>query len=92
MKKKVNLQRKVQRGIKNLQAITMRRLVTNQTNVGVMENQNSMGSVTTIISMVIKPMNVRRNQNLKVNVTNLEGMATRHQNADPNYSMLLNNL
>ena len=81
MKKKVNLPRKVLKGIINLHAIIVGRLVIHQTNVGAMEN------ATTTINMVTKPMNVRRNQNLKVNVTNEEGMVTRHQNVDPNHSI-----
>ena len=50
-----------------------------------MEKKNSMESVTTAINMVTKLMNARRNQNLKVNVTNAKDMVTRHQNADPNH-------
>ena len=87
MKKKVNLQSKVQRIIKNLHAITVGRLTTHQTNVGAMEKKNSIGSVTTIISMVTKPLIARRIQNLKVNVTYVKGMVTRHQNIDPNHSI-----
>ena len=52
-----------------------------------MEKKNSMENATTAISMVTKPMNARRNQNLKVNVTNVEGMFTRHWNVDPNHSI-----
>ena len=82
MKKKVNLHNKVKKEFRNLHAIIVGRLVTHQTNVGAMEKKNSMGSVTTATSMVTKPMNARRNQNLKVNVTNAKDMVTRHQNAD----------
>ena len=87
MKKKVNLQSKVQKGIRDLHAIIVGRLVTHQTNIGAIENKIFMESVTTAISMVTKPMNVRRNQNVKVNVTNAEGMVTTHQNVDPNHSI-----
>ena len=65
----------------------MERLVIHQTNVGAMENKNSMESATTAIRMVTKPMNAWRNQNLKVNVKNVKGMVTRHQNVDPNHSI-----
>ena len=92
MKKKVNLPSKVLKGIRDLHAIIVRRLVTHQTNVEAMENKNSMESATTIICMVTKPMNPRRNQNLKVNVTNAKSLGTRHQNANPNHSIQLNNL
>ena len=41
---------------------------------------------------VTKLMNEMKNLNLKVNVTNAKDMVTRHQNADPNHSIQLNNL
>ena len=67
----------------------MERLVTHQINAGVMEKKNSMESVTTAINRVTKLMNARRNQNLKVNVTNAKDMVTRHQNVDLNHSIQL---
>ena len=87
IKKKVNHQRKEQKEIRNLHAIIVERLVTHQTNVGAMEKENSMESVTTATNMDTKPMNARRNQNLKVNVTSAKGMVAKHQNADPNHSI-----
>ena len=87
IKKKVNPQSKEQKEIRNLHAIIVERLVTHQTNVGAMEKQNSMESATTTTNMVTKLMNARRNQNLKVNVTNEKDMVTRHQNVDPNHSI-----
>ena len=76
MKKKVNLPRKVLKGIKNQHAIIVERLVIHQTNARAMDKKNSMESVTTAINMVTKLMNARRNLNLKVNATNVEGMVT----------------
>ena len=70
----------------------MEKLVTHQTNVGVMEKENSKESAITIISMVTKLMNARRNQNLKVIVTNARSLVTRHSNVDPNHSIPLKNL
>ena len=87
IKKKVNHQSKERKEIKSLHAIIVERLVTHQTNAGAMEKKNSMESVTTTINMVTKLMNARRNQYLKVSVTNAKGMVTRHQNADPNHSI-----
>ena len=92
MKKKVNLQNKVLKEIRNLHAIIVERLVTHQTNARAMEKENSMESVTIATNMDTKPMNARRNQNLKVNVTNAKDMVTRHHNPDPNHSIQLNNL
>ena len=92
MKNKVNLQNEVQKGIKYLHAIIVGRLVTHQTNVGTMEKQDSMESAITKISMVTKLMNARINKNLKVYVINEKDMVTRHQNADLNHSIQLNNL
>ena len=86
-KKKVNLPGKVLKEIRNLHAIIMERLVTHKTNVGAMEKKSSMESVTSAINMVTKLTNARRNLNLKVNVTNAEGMVTRHQNVDLNHSI-----
>jgi len=76
MRKKVNLPNKVLKEIKNLHAIIVERLVTHQINAGVMEKKNLMKSVTIATNMDTKPMNARRNQNLKVNVTNAKGMVT----------------
>ena len=90
--KKVNPQRKEEKEIKNLHAIIVERLVTHQTNAGAMERKNSMESATTATNMDTKLMNARRNQNLKLNVTNAKGMVTKHQNADPNHSIQLRNL
>ena len=87
IKKKVNPQNKELKEIRNQHAIIVERLVAYQTNAGAMEKKNSMESVTTTINMVTKLMNARRNQNLKVNVTNAKDMVTRHQNADPNHSI-----
>ena len=56
----------------------MERLVIHQTNDGAMEKKNSMESDTTATNMDTKKMNARRNQNLKVNVTNVKDMVTRH--------------
>ena len=42
-------------------------------------------SATIAINMVIGLMNAKRNQNLKVNVTNAKSMDTSHQNAKPRY-------
>ena len=50
-----------------------------------MEKKNSMVNVKTTINMVTKKINVKRNQNLKENVTNAKGMVTKHQNAHPNH-------
>ena len=86
----MNHQRKELKEIKNLHAIIVERLVTHQTNAREMEKQNSMESATTATNMVTKLMNARRNLNLKVNVTNAEGMVIRHQNVDPNHSIKLN--
>ena len=46
-----------------------------------------MKNATTVVSMVIKLVNGRRNQNLKVNVTNARNKVTRHLNADLNHSI-----
>ena len=88
----MNPQSKDLKEIRNLHAIIVKRLVTHQTNVGAMEKENSMESVTIATNMDTKSMNARRNQNLKVNVTNAKYMVTRHQNVDPNHSIQLNNL
>ena len=74
IKKKVNPQSKEQKEIRNLHAIIVERLVTHQTNAGAMEKQNSMESATTATKMDTKLMNARRNQNLKVSVTNAKGI------------------
>ena len=81
MRKKVNLPSKALKEVKNLLAITMGKLVTHQTNVGAME------SATTTISIVTRLMNARRNQNLKVNVTNARHKVTRNLNADLKHSI-----
>ena len=47
-----------------------------------MERKNLMESATIAINMVIKLMNVRRNQNLKVNVTNAKSKVTRRLTVD----------
>ena len=86
-KKKVNLPGKALKEIKNLHASIVERLVTHQINDGTMEKQNSMESVITAINMVTKLMNARRNQNLKVNVTDVKDMVTMHQNAGPIHSI-----
>ena len=65
----MNHQSKEIKEIRNLHAIIVERLVTHQTNVGAMERENSMESLTTATNTDTKPMNVRRNQNLKVSVT-----------------------
>ena len=83
----MNPQSKELKEIRNLHAIIVEILVTHQTNAGVMEKQNSMESASNAISMVIKPMNVMKNLNLTVNVTNAKDMVTRHQNEDPNHSI-----
>ena len=87
MRKKVNLPNKVLKEIRNLHAIIVGRLVIHQTNVGAMEEKNSMEIVTTAINMVTKLMNAMRKLNLKVNLTNAKDMVSRHQNADPNHSI-----
>ena len=46
-----------------------------------------MENVTIVVSMVIKLKNARRNQSLKVNVTNARDKVTRHLNADLNHSI-----
>ena len=92
MKKKVNLPSKVLKGIKNQHEIIVERLVIHQTNAEAMEKKNSMESATTTINMVTKPMNARRNQNLKVNVTNARSKVTRNPSVDQNHSIQLNNL
>ena len=86
MKTKANLQRKLQKGIKNLHVAIVGRLVTHQTNAGAMEETNSMESAISAISMVTKPMNARENQNLKAIVTNAKSMVIRHSNANQNHS------
>ena len=43
-----------------------------------MEKKNSAESATIEINMVIGLMNAKRNQDLKVNVTNVRDMDTRH--------------
>ena len=50
-----------------------------------MENKNSMVNTTIAISMVTGIMNVKRNQNLKANVTNARNKVTRHQTAEPSH-------
>ena len=57
-----------------------------------MEKKNLMANATIAISMVIKLMNARRNQNLKAIVTNAKSMVIRHSSANPNHSIQLNNL
>ena len=57
-----------------------------------MEKKNLMENATIAVSMVIKVMNARRNQNLKAIVTNAKSMVIRHSNANPNHSIQLNNL
>ena len=84
--KKVNAQSKELKEIRNLHAIIVERLATHQTNARAME------SVKTTTNMVTKPMNARRHQNLKVNVTSAKGMVTRYQNIDPNHLIQLRNL
>ena len=91
-KKKVNPPNRVLKRIRNPFAITLAREVTHQTNVGAMERKNSMENATIVVSMVIKLMNARRNQNLKANVTNARSKVTRHPNVDQNHSIQLNNL
>ena len=61
----------------------MERLITHQTNVGVMENKNSMESVTIAIRMVIEQVNVKRNLSLKVNVTIVRNKDINLQSAKP---------
>ena len=78
IKKKANPQSKELEEIRNLHEIILERLVTHQINVGVMEKKKSMENVTIATNMDTKPMNARRNQNLKVNFTNAKGMVTRH--------------
>ena len=78
IKKKANHQSKEQEEIKNLHAVIVERLVTHLTNDGTMEKENSMENATTATNMDTKLMNARRNQNLKVNVTNAKGMVTKH--------------
>ena len=51
-----------------------------------------MENATTAISMVIKLMNARKNQNLKAIVTNEKSMVIRHLNANPNHLIQPNNL
>ena len=46
-----------------------------------------MENATIAVSMVIKVMNARRNQNLKENVTNARNKVIRHLNADLNHSI-----
>ena len=43
-----------------------------------MEKENSMKSATIATNMVIGLTNVKRNQNLKANVTNVRNMDTSH--------------
>ena len=90
--KKVNLPNKVAKGIKDLHATTLVRKVTHQTNVGAMERQDSMANATTVISMVTKLMNARRNLNLKANVTNARNKVTRHLNVEQIHSLQQNKL
>ena len=70
IQKKVNHPRKELNKIKDLLTTTMISQVTHQKNVGVMLKLNSIENVTISISMVIELINVKRNQNLKANVTN----------------------
>ena len=86
-KKKVNPPNKVLKGIKDPLAITMARQVIHRTNVGVMQKKNSMVNVTIAINMVKRQMNVKRNQNLKENVTNARNKVTRHQTTRPSHSI-----
>lgn len=51
-----------------------------------------MENVKIVVNMVIKLMSARRNQNFKVNVTNVRDKVTRHPNVDLNHSIQLNNL
>ena len=50
-----------------------------------MVKQNSMESVTIIVSMVMKHVNAKKNLSLKVNVTNARSMDTNLLNAKPRY-------
>ena len=52
-----------------------------------MEKKNSMENAINVVNMVIKVMSARRNQNLKVNVTNARDKVTRNPNADLNHSI-----
>ena len=52
-----------------------------------MEKKNSMVNVTIAISMVTRLINVKRNQNLKANVTNARNKVTRHQTTEPSHSI-----
>ncbi|GLJ28720.1 hypothetical protein SUGI_0566050 [Cryptomeria japonica] len=90
--KKVNLPSKVAKEIKDLHAITVVRQVTHQTNVGAMERQDSKANATTVISMVTRLVNARRNKNLKANVTNARNKVTKHQNVEQRYSLQQNKL
>ena len=84
-KKKLNLPNKELKRINDLLAIIVVRWIIHLKNVGVMEKKNSMENVTIAISMVKKLMNVKRNRDLKANVTNVRNMETSHQNAKPRY-------
>ena len=77
-KKKVNPPNKVLKGIKDPLAIIVVKYVIHQTNVRVMEKKNSMKNSTIAISMGTRLMNSKRNQNLKVTITNVRNMDTRH--------------
>ena len=78
--------------IKNLLAVTVVRLDIHQTNVGAMGKKNSMESATITASMVIRLMNVKRNLNLKANVTNARSMGTNLLNEKPRYCIQQNRL
>ena len=57
-----------------------------------MEKENSMVNVSIAISMVIKLMSAKRNQNLKANVINARNKDTRHSSADQNQLIQWNKL
>lgn len=79
-KKKVNLQNKELKGIKDPLAIVVVRQGIHRTNLGAMEKENSMENATIGIIMVIWLMSAKRNQNLKANITNARNMDTSHYN------------
>ena len=89
-KKKVNLQNKVPKGIKDPLVIIVARQVIHLTDVGAMVKENSMVNVSIAISMVTKPMNAMKNQSLKANVINARNKVTRHLNADLSHSIQQN--
>ena len=78
MMKKVNIPSKVQKGIKKPHVIIVGKLAIHQIYVGAMEKKNSMESATIVVSMVIRKMNAKRNQNLRVSVTNVRNEDIRH--------------